>query len=549
MKNFKRVLICLTALVMMILSLTSCGKEATESSDKAGLDSTETGSNTSSDSEHLLPELQDVAYDYSYGTLDPDALYFGPNKDNGDVFGDMKETIAPADVYKSIKYEPCMFYGYYKTDLENFKLTADYSLNIRYKNHMVVSSQYENLKVSSVPVEWKAAEIDVKATDISSPAMYFSDLTSTTDLDWVSVTFAVEENSKEIVGGKDTVEVICAYAINGNTVELRIADLQNGNDGKKTYTLSNNIIKYGFEFSGPYLTFNSGSSSVKLKSVSYDDLFIEAYSLPDSKLIGNTDNMLQNEYFLDKKDSLVASKRDATYYSYCDMKFCENGLVCIKLVGVDEDNSVVTAEKQCVYFLTGGIGFSLHGKSGGFVLSDGKDTYYYYDTATDRQMRINEGCEFKPDEVKLIEDLYIELATEFANNGIGAFINRQTGEICLDANVLFAPDKADITEDGKALLDRFAKVYYTVVFSGKYDGFISGVKVEGHSAPMEGSTYESGLELSKQRAENVMNYLESNSDGFDLSGKISAEGLSNSRPIYDGNGEVNLEACRRVSFR
>ena len=76
--------------------------------------------------------------------------------------------------------------------------------------------------------------------------------------------------------------------------------------------------------------------------------------------------------------------------------------------------------------------------------------------------------------------------------------------------------------------------------------------VEGHTAPVAGSTYESGLALSKERADNVKAYCLSSDTGVDvskLSSSFEAVGLSNSKPVYGADGEVNMEACRRVSFR
>ena len=76
--------------------------------------------------------------------------------------------------------------------------------------------------------------------------------------------------------------------------------------------------------------------------------------------------------------------------------------------------------------------------------------------------------------------------------------------------------------------------------------------VEGHTAPIEGCTYASGLQLSEERALNVKNYCLSSDTGVDVS-KISdaleAVGYSNSKPVYDANGKVDLAASRRVSFR
>lgn len=101
-------------------------------------------------------------------------------------------------------------------------------------------------------------------------------------------------------------------------------------------------------------------------------------------------------------------------------------------------------------------------------------------------------------------------------------------------------------------MNKFIKAYTAVAFSEKYEGFISKTMVEGHTAPVEGSTYASGLQLSEERAQNVKNYCLSSETGADIS-KISDTledvGYSNSKPVYDANGNVDLAASRRVSFR
>lgn len=76
--------------------------------------------------------------------------------------------------------------------------------------------------------------------------------------------------------------------------------------------------------------------------------------------------------------------------------------------------------------------------------------------------------------------------------------------------------------------------------------------IEGHTAPVSGSTYESGLPLSEQRANNVKNYCVSSETGVDtskLAANLEATGLSNSKPVYDNSGKVDMAASRRVSFR
>lgn len=149
-------------------------------------------------------------------------------------------------------------------------------------------------------------------------------------------------------------------------------------------------------------------------------------------------------------------------------------------------------------------------------------------------------------------NLFDDLANAFTNEGIEVTVNKETGEIALDSSVLFGGDSAELTNEGKAFLNKFIKAYTTVAFSEKYEGFISKTMVEGHTAPIEGSTYASGLQLSEERALNVKNYCLSADTGVDVS-KISKTlenvGYSNSKPIYDADGNVDLAASRRVSFR
>ena len=149
-------------------------------------------------------------------------------------------------------------------------------------------------------------------------------------------------------------------------------------------------------------------------------------------------------------------------------------------------------------------------------------------------------------------DLFDDLSAAFENEGIKVTVNKDSGENSLDSSVLFDGDSAELTDEGKTFLNKFIKVYTDVAFSGKYEGFISKTMVEGHTAPIEGSTYESGLQLSEERAANVKSYCLSSDTGVDVS-KISETledvGYSNSKPVYDSNGKVDLAASRRVSFR
>lgn len=127
-----------------------------------------------------------------------------------------------------------------------------------------------------------------------------------------------------------------------------------------------------------------------------------------------------------------------------------------------------------------------------------------------------------------------------------------TGEIAMDATVLFGGDSAELTSEGREFLNKFLKAYTSIIYNEKYDGFIAKTMVEGHIAPVSGTTYEGGMPLSEKRAENVKNYCLSGETGVDtskLAPTLETVGYSQSRPVYDADGNVDIEASRRVSFR
>ena len=281
---------------------------------------------------------------------------------------------------------------------------------------------------------------------------------------------------------------------------------------------------------------------------------MHGYSLPDSPLIGNLD------FFASAKAWNYAVMRDGSYFDLSAYKIDDSGrfTVCLAerdMVSGETDQFV----EQYAYIIQSEasnfmVNFSV-------ILLDGEKIYYYTDDITEREARslADQGAnvdDLTEDEIKEIAekkaDLFDDLYKEFEAQGINVTINRSTGEIAMDASVLFGGDSAVITNDGKDLLNKFLKAYTSIAYNEKYDGFISKTMVEGHTAPVSGSTYESGLPLSEQRANNVKDYCLSADTGVDtskLSTTLEAIGLSNSKPVYGSDGKIDMAACRRVSFR
>jgi len=148
-----------------------------------------------------------------------------------------------------------------------------------------------------------------------------------------------------------------------------------------------------------------------------------------------------------------------------------------------------------------------------------------------------------------------ELKSAFSLAGLNVSIDESTGKVSFDSSILFGGDSSKLSAERKSFLKKFIKAYSSVMLSDEFDGFIKEILVEGHTAPIAGSTYESGLPLSKERAEKVKNYCLSSDSGLSkaqtkqLAKILKSAGKSNSEPVLDSKGNVDLAASRRVTFR
>jgi chemotaxis protein MotB len=198
----------------------------------------------------------------------------------------------------------------------------------------------------------------------------------------------------------------------------------------------------------------------------------------------------------------------------------------------------------------------------GIILSDGQNTYYYNDTYTDRygnqlsgnlsyedaQKLENMGTDKLEQIVKTKDELLGELVKAFSDAGISVTINPETGEVTMDAAVLFPVGEYAVSAEGQALMQRFIQVYTGVVFDEKYSGFISKIMVEGHTDST--GNYDSNLTLSQNRANSVKALcLEYGKDNAQLAQMLQAVGYSSDRLIFDASGKEDQAASRRVCFR
>lgn len=454
------------------------------------------------------------------------------------ALGNPAKTLDPEAVYSKLKYTPEMFMGVYylpggEEGKNNLAVTSEYS-NFNYNG--------EDKNIADFPFKIEAGKNTTNHV-ISTIEGY----------NWARLTFS------EMLSGDrpSTFSVFCAYTIEGNKIIYRpLSNYSFDSETEKaTYAFSDVTFEYEFSFCGRDLTLSEGEKSITYTSGIYSN--------------GNDEvRLLVNNYAFSEADSIDGIRFIRFTYGYSDPRlYFETAEEYIdNPVAFMEDNGRVTITVpfkagtktyQFVYFYC---------DFDGIILTDGDNTYHY--TLSYREYNgynakkyLSEDQTGKLDSltdeeleaiVEKKDNLLSELATAFANEGIKVTIDEEYGELIIDSSVIFGGDSAELTAEGKAFLNKFLKAYTSIVFSSKYENFILKTVVEGHTAPLQNSTYESGLPLSQQRADVVKNYCVSSETGVDttkLAQALDAVGYSNSKPIHDANGKIDMNASRRVSFK
>ena len=465
---------------------------------------------------------------------------FSPDITAESLLKDYANTIDPAAIYNSTAYTAAMLHGAYTlNDLEKDVKTVRETIPFETVNF---SNGAQDIAALPIGVYLGGENVCCGETNFN-----YGDFEEVDNAAALTFTTAEEISS-----------TITLYEISGTRIIFKEVDQTSEYDAPLTYEFTGVEFTYDFSICGPTLTLSKGGNSLVLNAYCVtknveSNLYLSGYSLPDSALIHELD------YFVSSDTFNYAVTRDGNYYDISAFKFTSDGYFTVYLEIEDFDGNKDTFVKQYAYIMQSSSSSFLTDFT--LVLLDGKTAYYYTDDITEREARALEDQgvdvgELSEEDLKAIAEkksnLFDDLYNEFQEQGIDVTINRVNGEIAMDSSVLFGGDSAEITADGKALLNKFLAAYTAIIYNDKYDGFIAKTMIEGHTAPLANSTYESGLPLSEERANNVLAYCLSADTGVDISRlteTLEAVGMSNSKPIYDANGEVDLDACRRVSFR
>lgn len=145
-----------------------------------------------------------------------------------------------------------------------------------------------------------------------------------------------------------------------------------------------------------------------------------------------------------------------------------------------------------------------------------------------------------------------DLSGALAKANIAATVDANTGDIVLDSKLMYETNSSVIRQEGLSQLDRLIPVYLSVLLSPEYRDYVAEIMVEGHTDST--GRYERNLELSQERALNVVKYCMSmpglTSQQKELLKKIvTAQGRADSDLIYNADGTENQDRSRRVEIK
>lgn len=204
------------------------------------------------------------------------------------------------------------------------------------------------------------------------------------------------------------------------------------------------------------------------------------------------------------------------------------------------------------YLLCGNMGFVLRADSQNYCYQLTRDEYYA-DILNDslQEVKAEDLKEMSDDSLKQVvivqKDILEALQSAYGAAGIEVEIDGQSGKITMSDSILFGLDSAELSEEGKAYLDGFLKVYADVVLDegSDYYDYIDAILLEGHTD--SSGDYAYNQQLSEARAEAVDDYC------YELypflSNYIDTVGRASDDLIYNENGEEDKEASRRVTFK
>ncbi len=509
----KQRILSLLLVLALVLSLSACGGKSSPSGGSAG---------------------------------DPPEMIMSIKNEDHDVALNEPTPILDADqVYAKLTFTPQMFYGYHWIDGGKQALSL-YDTAMDYIPWPGNDGYNDDRTITAIPFKL-----------IVGPRNLNKMITYDRSHEYLEAHFH-DSNGNLVVED-------CAYAVDGDTLTLTPVHWKYDSDAKTLHDIefSETSWSYKFSWENGCMVLRQGDNQVVFSNLlnyggEYVYLNVDHYYDSASTPLGILNSINVNYSQQDKSSFIYVETDQDRYWPEAAAKFYADGH-CV-ITAVDHDGQSHTYQTAYLYMAEEGL---LLIEEDGTIHAYTEDYLDHLYGRMDTFVTVEEAekVEALPEDtyealMEKKDDLLTDLANGFSDAGIAVTVNPDTGEMAVDSAVLFGGDSAELSDNGKGLLDRFIQVYASVTSNEKYDGFISQTLVEGHTAPLAGSTYESGLPLSEQRAQVVLDYcLGSEQLGITadqaeaLRQTMVAVGCSNIRPVLNPDGSVNLDASRRVCFR
>ncbi len=146
------------------------------------------------------------------------------------------------------------------------------------------------------------------------------------------------------------------------------------------------------------------------------------------------------------------------------------------------------------------------------------------------------------------------LKKEFDNSGLELAVDEKTGAITFQSSILFDSGKSELKPAGEDFLKKFLPRYVGILMRDEYWQYVSEIIIEGHTDTV--GNYLFNLDLSQQRALSVAEYCLEDNSGIlnakqlgNLQKVLTTSGRSFSNLIRDKNGEIDMDASRRVEIQ
>lgn len=172
----------------------------------------------------------------------------------------------------------------------------------------------------------------------------------------------------------------------------------------------------------------------------------------------------------------------------------------------------------------------------------------------DQQREMAEQQEKLDKLVGVRAELIDQLVSEFSRNDITGVKVDESGAIVFDSQMMFGKGLSDLNDMGKSFLHSVVPNYLRVLMSDEYSPYVSQIIIEGHTDT--DGPYDYNMRLSSARGAAVLDYILS-SEFEDISEAskdklrkiVTVNGRSFSDPIYSSDGQIDMDASRRVVIK